>query len=173
MTVPITIYPPLPAIEAMKSMAIGKINQITSARMIGGFDWIPPLSVLPPDTFPESPVAPTFHFSTDTNDQANFADASTKFLFALMTNDTGYRQPWQGWINDVQYTLTFDLSTYSGLGLRYAAHKNDTLGLGWVWKNTIRACNTKEEMMAAFRTFDITPEEIIAVNCEMLMEDNS
>jgi len=170
MTVLLTIYPPLPPIVAMKEMAIGKINKITSMRILGGFDWIPPLSVLPPGVFPGVPVAPTFHFSTDTLDQANFADASTKFLFALMTNDTTYTQPWQGWIGDMQYTLTFDVNTYSGLGLRYAAHKNDTLAIGWDWKNAIRACTTKEEMIAVFRSFDITSEEISAVNCELLME---
>ena len=142
--------------------------------MIGGFDWIPPLSTLPPDTFPESPVAPTFRFSTDTTDQANFADASTKYLLAVILQDYSYIQRWQGWIGNMQYTLTFNLETYRYFGERYAAHKNDTLGNGWVWKNAIRACTTKEEMIAVFRSFSITKEEIEAVNCDLLlMESNT
>ena len=163
----INIYPPPVTLDGMKREAISKIDKITSSRILGGFDYQPPVSSLPVDTFEEGYV-PTFHFNTDSMDQANFADASTLYLANAMMQNTTYQQKWQGWLNGAQYTLTFDLITYRQFGERYAAHKNDHLANGWIWKNAIRNATSQEEMIAIFQTFDITQEELDLIHCTLI-----
>ena len=164
------VYPPIPTFTEQQQMAITKVDEITSMRILGGFDYQPPREVLPTGVFSEEEDVPTFHFSTTNSDQSNFGDASSLYLSNLLLNNTAYTQNWRGWIDGNAYTLTFTLSTFADFGVAYAAHKNTTLATGWAWKADILAATTIAEIKTIFTNYGITEAEILAINCVLFDE---
>lgn len=171
-TLNLDIYPPEETFEDMQQRAIGKVDEIISLRILGGFYYQPPRSALPANTFSEEEDVPTFHFHTDPDDQSNFGDAAALYIINVVTNNTNYTQNWRGWIGNTAYTLTFDLVTYNAFGLAYAAHKNNTLATGWLWKAAVLAATSVTELRDIFTGYGVTEEEITLINCMMFQTES-
>ena len=161
MSIQLSVYPPLPTLDETIQKYVKKIDAVVSNRLLKGFDWQPPASALSDETLALfNGEVPTFRFSTKMSDQMNITQAALLATQSAMTGGTDWKRSWQGWFNNTQYTLMFDLQSWAGFVDAYGKMKDNTLGQGWIWKAQLRKQVTPEAVEAIFKTFGLTEAEI-------------
>lgn len=161
MTISLSVYPPLPTLDETIYKYTTKIDAVVSARLLNGFDWQPPVSAVPADILALfNNEVPTFRFSTKMSDQLNITQAAVLAGQALAMGNMEWKRSWQGWYQNTQYTLLFNLQDWASFADAYANAKDGCLTQGWMWKSKLRAQTTTEDVEAMFKSFGISEQEI-------------
>ena len=138
---------PLPSLEEVKAAKIKQIDADTSAAIIDGFD----CEVIPPDTgLPEK-----LHFSYDTFDQQNFADAAVSMQLAPMSGgDIPTMTPWNAYRNHTDtnkgdlVVLLLTAETFLPIYAAALNHKAKQMAIGGQKKVAVQAATSVEEVEA-------------------------
>ena len=137
----ITFTPPAPpALEEVKADALKRIDEVTSARILAGFEFQPDGQ--------DSPL----HFSYDLFDQQNFADAANAALLAQAgTPGVPESVGWNAYRTDTGELVRLTLTPAQFLTLYVAgalAHKAACMEAGGTKKAAVEAAATAEEVAA-------------------------
>lgn len=137
-----SVWPPLPTLDDKKSEIYKKINFITAVNILKGFDY--------------EFKGTTYHFSFDNEDQSNFTQEQIRAAKAVADGkkDT-YVAYWRGHTADGAFTLQFNYDEFIDLLMFAGQNKSQQLGTGWVLKDKIAACKTKQEVDEMVKTLKI------------------
>lgn len=137
-----SVFPPLPTLDDKKSEVNKRINFITSVNILKGFDY--------------EFKGTTYHFSFDSEDQSNFTQEQIRATKAVADGKKAdYTAYWRGHIGDKATTLMFNYDEFIDLLMYAGQNKAQQLGTGWVLKDKIAACKTKQEVDEMVKTLKI------------------
>lgn len=165
------IWPPLPTIDELVAIEEAKVDEITSIRILCGFDFVVD--------------GKEYHFSYQATDQTNFsqmnASAAMSIQLGAMSATAlnnvypGYKdskgnlhpellpvalpdswlQAWRGHADGQSYTLMLTPQTYLQLAGAGGAHNQKCLADGWKLKAQLRACKTEAELKVLVKELDL------------------
>lgn len=137
-----SVWPPLPTLDDKKSEVNKRINFITSVNILKGFDY--------------EFKGTTYHFSFNSEDQSNFTQEQIRATKAVDDGKKAdYVAYWRGHIGEKAITLMFNYDEFIDLLMYAGQNKAQQLGTGWVLKDKIAACKTKQEVDEMVKTLKI------------------
>ena len=141
------VYPPLPSLADEKAKACKRVDFITSVTILNGFDY----------TF----NGKTYHFSFNTEDQANFVQESIRAsTFVSAGNAAEYTATWRGHLPDgTAESLTLNITEFQTLLLYSGTWKASVLSHGWDVKNNIRNCESKSALTDYLNEINLDVQE--------------
>lgn len=179
-----SVWPPLPTLAELKLKQTKRVDFVTSVAIRAGFD--------------HTIDGVTYHFSYDTSDQSNFSDQAISALSCLEvsgrsmesliaqygaledgTLDTSklpaelsdtWRAAWRGHIGEQSFTLVMDVHGFIELMKAAAAHKTNTLGLGWQRKAMIEAAADEAALDEVVHQLDLDNLERLAKEKYKILE---
>lgn len=137
------VYPPLPTISELIAKEVAKMDEITSIRILAGFDY--------------EIDGKLYHFGYRLDDQINFSQMNTAAVLAMQSAATGSPVEginsdmlieWQGHADGTSYTLKLTPLQFVTLSNAGGNHNKKMLGEGWVIKSQLCACTTEAELKA-------------------------
>ena len=186
------VWPPLPTIDDDIKEYTDKVDFVTSAKILNGFDF---------EYTDAAGGKQTYHFSYKSDDQQNFSTQNEmallvanntiaqlqKQLAAAITANSGaqtleenvpsdvvldpdtlqttkdFTTSWQGHTADGQtVTLIFDFNQFIKFTIAAGMHKQTTIGTGWAQKAQLRACKSKKELESYARSINLDQEIVAA-----------
>lgn len=126
-------HPSIPQFQEKIDKEIKRINYITTVNILKGFDY--------------EVNGTTYHFSFDSDDQANFTQEQIRAAqYKENGKESEYVAYWRGHTDAGAVTLTFDYNGFIALLLHAGENKSKQLGAGWVLKDKIKSCTNALEL---------------------------
>ena len=159
-------WPPLPTVAERAATFIEKVDTITQQTILDGFDY----------TIGDK----LYHFSYDSSDQTNFAQANTSAALSLQLDSTSpevlkaqfgtaedgspllpvalpaqWFIKWNGHIGGTVVELSLKVKEYLSLAAAAGRHNTETLAVGRILKDKLRNAVSDEELDKLIKDNDI------------------
>lgn len=141
-----SVYPPLPTLAELIKKETDKMDAITEAKILAGFDHVV--------------NGKQYHFSYQQSDQINFSQMNSKALLCLsgqlnVPGITDGKIEWRGHADGMSYTLQLTPTEFLMLSAAGGLHAQAMLSAGWDVKNALQACQTEAELNAKVAELDL------------------